>query len=64
MGIKAAAALRLPCSGLNSEFTCLAWHQPQVLVQVLVMPWKVFAQGPVVQKWVSANPGLKFNLLF
>jgi hypothetical protein len=20
--------------------------------------------GPVVQKWVSANPGLKFNLLF
>ena len=21
-------------------------------------------QGPVVQRWVSANPGLKFNLLF
>ena len=20
--------------------------------------------GPVVQRWVSANPGLKFNLLF
>jgi hypothetical protein len=23
-----------------------------------------FPQGPVVQRWVSANPGLKFNLLF
>ena len=21
-------------------------------------------KGPVVQKWISANPGLKFNLLF
>jgi hypothetical protein len=21
-------------------------------------------QGPVVQRWVNANPGLKFNLLF
>jgi hypothetical protein len=21
-------------------------------------------QGPVVQRWVSANPGLKLNLLF
>jgi hypothetical protein len=20
--------------------------------------------GPVVQRWISANPGLKFNLLF
>jgi hypothetical protein len=23
-----------------------------------------FNKGPVVQRWVSANPGLKFNLLF
>jgi hypothetical protein len=22
------------------------------------------ALGPVVQSWISANPGLKFNLLF
>ena len=25
---------------------------------------QVFHQGPVVQSWVSANPGLKFNPLF
>ena len=25
---------------------------------------KVPLQGPVVQSWISANPGLKFNLLF
>ena len=27
-------------------------------------PFIVNPLGPVVQSWISANPGLKFNLLF
>ena len=31
----------------------------------IVLKTKDFRRlGPVVQRWVSANPGLKFNLLF
>jgi hypothetical protein len=34
----------------------------------VVTKWKLGYKGnklgPVVQRWVSANPGLKFNLLF
>ena len=38
---------------------CYYW-----IFNTTLTPKKVKNQGPVVQRWVSANPGLKFNPLF
>jgi hypothetical protein len=44
--------------------TLLIRHEIENYHYVCVYVYVYMYQGPVVQRWVSANPGLKFNLLF
>ena len=40
-----------------------SWKRRNKIVYIVYCPFSVVL-GPVVQRWVSANPGLKVNLLF
>ena len=46
-----------PCELMNN-------HGKSVTVITFNIRNEYTVLGPVVQRWVSANPGLKFNLLF
>jgi hypothetical protein len=68
-------AVAAPGGGLHKRFVvigkCMS-YKLSLLISECAVHETVFysfklvckSQGPVVQRWISANPGLKFNPLF
>ena len=52
----------LKCILFSGNLLTQIFGLPRVLREDYMQNFR--AQGPVVQSWISANPGLKFNPLF
>ena len=46
---------------VRHEYNLIVYNKKLIMFNFMPM---IVLQGLVVQRWVSANPGLKFNLLF